>query len=120
MNIKLIQKIVNLYLTPKIVFLDFHSKTNYIVDNGLFESIQKEIVDKWQIIFYYNKEKFCQKYEISKEFDFNYITPYNFLQHFPIWGPHSASKKIYICIFFVQFLKKKYNLELKIYMNRLL
>jgi hypothetical protein len=29
------------------------SKTNYIVDNGLFESIQKEIVKKWQIIFYY-------------------------------------------------------------------
>jgi len=76
------------------------SKTNYIVDNGLFESIQKEIVKKWQIIFYYTKEKFCQKYEISKEFDFNYITPYNFLDYPPIWGPHSASKKtIYLSIF---------------------
>ena len=53
------------------------SETHYMVRNDFLGSIRNHIVYSWQPFFYYNKEKFFQTYEISKEFDFNYITPFN-------------------------------------------
>jgi len=42
----------------------------------------KNICFEWRIepFLYYNIEKFFQAYEISKQFDFNYITPFNYKQ----------------------------------------
>ncbi len=49
------------------------SETYYIVKNNFLEST-KEIWFEWLLrpFLYYNREKFFQTYEISKEFDFNY------------------------------------------------
>ncbi len=51
------------------------SETYYMVKNNFLESI-KDICFEWRIepFLYYNIEKFFQAYEISKQFDFNYIT----------------------------------------------
>jgi len=77
------------------------SGTYYMVKNDFLGNFMNIFSHRQLAPFlYYNKEKFFQTYEISKEFDFNYITPYNFLDYPPIWGPHSASKKtIYLSIF---------------------
>ena len=56
---------------------------------------------KMQPFLYYNKEKFLQTYEINKEFDLNYIIPYNY--KLPICCHRSAppplNKAIYLSIF---------------------
>jgi hypothetical protein len=63
----------------------------------------KEIWLEWLLrpFLYYNREKFFQTYEISKEFDFNYITPYNFKR--PIFfrrsAPPPSNKTTYLSIF---------------------
>ncbi len=128
MNTKLIQKIVNLYLTLKIVFLDFSfkitdekSETYYMAKNNFLESM-KDICFEWRIepFLYYNIEKFLQAYEISKQFDFNYITPFYYKRSifFHQSAPPPENKTAYLSIF-VRFLTKKYNLVLKINMNKL-
>ncbi len=50
-----------------------------MVENNFLESI-KDICVEWPIepFLYYNREKFFQTYEISKQFDFDYITPFNY------------------------------------------
>ena len=101
---------MNLYLTIKIIFLDFHSKITerksetyyYMVKNTFLESM-KNICFEWRIepFLYYNIEKFFQVYEISKQFDFNYITPFNY--KLPIFfhrsAPPSSNKTAYLSIF---------------------
>ena len=78
------------------------SETYYIVKNNFLESM-KEIWLEWLLrpFLYYNREKFFQTYEISKEFDFNYITPYNFKR--PIFfrrsAPPPSNKTTYLSIF---------------------
>jgi hypothetical protein len=78
------------------------SETYYIVKNNFLEST-KEIWFEWLLrpFLYYNREKFFQTYEISKEFDFNYITPYNFKR--PIFfrrsAPPPSNKTTYLSIF---------------------
>jgi hypothetical protein len=78
------------------------SETYYIVKNNFLEST-KEIWFEWLLrpFLYYNREKFFQTYEISKEFDFNYITPYNFKR--PIFfrrsAPPPSNKTAYLSIF---------------------
>jgi hypothetical protein len=78
------------------------SETYYIVKNNFLESM-KEIWLEWLLrpFLYYNREKFFQTYEISKEFDFNYITPYNFKR--PIFfrrsAPPPSNKTAYLSIF---------------------
>jgi hypothetical protein len=67
--------------------LDFQSKITdeksetyyYMVKTNFLESM-KNICFEWRIepFLYYNIEKFFQAYEISKQFDFNYITPFNY------------------------------------------
>jgi hypothetical protein len=55
------------------------SETYYMVKKNFFGSI-KDIFFKRQLspFLYYNKEKLFQTCEISKDFDFNYITPFNY------------------------------------------
>jgi hypothetical protein len=78
------------------------SETYYIVKDNFLESM-KEIWLEWLLrpFLYYNREKFFQTYEISKEFDFNYITPYNFKR--PIFfrrsAPPPSNKTTYLSIF---------------------
>ena len=45
------------------------SETYYMIQNNFFGSIQRLVLYKMQPFLYYNKEKFWQTYEISKEFD---------------------------------------------------
>ena len=81
---------------------DRKSETYYIVKNKFLEST-KNIWFEWRLepFLYYNREKFFQTYEISKEFDFNYITPYNFKR--PIFfrrsAPPPSNKTTYLSIF---------------------
>jgi len=78
------------------------SETYYIAKNNFLKSM-KEIRLEWLLrpFLYYNREKFFQTYEISKEFDFNYITPYNFKR--PIFfrrsAPPPSNKTTYLSIF---------------------
>jgi len=54
------------------------SGTYYMVKNDFLGNFMNIFVQRQLAPFlYYNKEKFFQTYEISKEFDFNYITPFN-------------------------------------------
>jgi hypothetical protein len=77
------------------------SETHYMVRNDFLGSIRNHIVYSWQPFFYYNKEKFFQTYEISKDFDFNYITPFNYKR--PIFfyrsAPPPSNKTAYLAIF---------------------
>jgi hypothetical protein len=78
------------------------SETYYIAKDNFLKSM-KEIWLEWLLrpFLYYNREKFFQTYEISKEFDFNYITPYNFKR--PIFfrrsAPPPSNKTTYLSIF---------------------
>jgi hypothetical protein len=78
------------------------SETYYIAKDNFLKSM-KEIRLEWLLrpFLYYNREKFFQTYEISKEFDFNYITPYNFKR--PIFfrrsAPPPSNKTTYLSIF---------------------
>jgi len=78
------------------------SETYYIAKDNFLKSM-KEIWLEWLLrpFLYYNREKFFQTYEISKEFDFNYITPYNFKR--PIFfrrsAPPPSNKTAYLSIF---------------------
>jgi hypothetical protein len=78
------------------------SETYYIAKDNFLKSM-KEIRLEWLLrpFLYYNREKFFQTYEISKEFDFNYITPYNFKR--PIFfrrsAPPPSNKTAYLSIF---------------------
>ena len=70
--------------------------------NTFLESM-KNICFEWRIepFLYYNIEKFFQAYEISKQFDFNYITPFNYKQR-SIFFHQSAPRKTKqhnICLF---------------------
>jgi hypothetical protein len=121
---------LNLYLTIKIIFLDFQSKITdeksetyyYMVKTNFLESM-KNICFEWRIepFLYYNIEKFFQVYEISKQFDFNYITPFNYKRSifFHQSAPPAPGKQKQYLSIFVRFLTKKYNLVLKINMNKL-
>ena len=82
------------------------SETYYMIQNNFFGSIIRRLYKMQPFYIYYNKKKFCQTYEISKEFDLNYIIPYNNYK-LSICCHRSAplNKKQYICIFCVMFLK---------------
>jgi hypothetical protein len=49
------------------------SETYYMIQNNFFGSIIRRLYKMQPFYIYYNKKKFCQTYEISKEFDLNYI-----------------------------------------------
>ncbi len=98
--------------------------------SGTYYMVKKDFLGNIMNIFllrqlapflYYNKEKFFQTYEISKEFDFNYITPFNYKR--PILFQQSArppkNKTASYLSIFVLFPTKKYNLVLKINMKKL-
>ena len=78
------------------------SETYYIVKNNFLEST-KEIWFEWLLrpFLYYNREKFFQTYEISKEFDFNYIPPFNYRgpNFFRRSAPPPSNKTAYLSIF---------------------
>ena len=48
MNTKLIQKILNLYLTIKIIFLDFHSKITERKSETYYYMVQKHFLRKYE------------------------------------------------------------------------
>ncbi len=77
------------------------SETYYIVKNDFLKRVQFDLIYELEPFLYYDKDKFFQTYEISKEFDFNYITPYNFKR--PIFfrrsAPPPSNKTAYLSIF---------------------
>ena len=115
---------MNLYLTIKIIFLDFHSKITerksetyyYMVKNTFLESM-KNICFEWRIepFLYYNIEKFFQVYEISKQFDFNYITPFNYKRSifFHQSAPPAPRKTKTISVYFCPVSDKEIQLSFK-------
>jgi hypothetical protein len=74
-------------------------ETYYIVKNDLLGRIRRELVYKCRPILYYNKEKFFQTYEISKEFDLNYSSPFYYERS--VWWHRSAplQKTTYLSVF---------------------
>ena len=82
---------------------EIKSVTHYMVKNYLTLSIPWDFAENWQPFFWNNNEKFYQTYEISKEFDFNYITPFTYKQR-PIGfhrsaPPPSCESDVYLSIF---------------------
>jgi hypothetical protein len=83
------------------------SETYYIVKNDFLGRVQFDIIYKLEPILYYNKDKFFQTYEISKEFDLNYTslsfnykrafwwhqtTPFNTTKYLSIFCPVSEKE----------------------------
>ncbi len=66
------------------------SETYYIGKNDFSGRVQFDIVYKWQPILYYNKDKFFQTDEVSKEFNLNYTSP---LFHYKraFWWHHTTT-----------------------------
>ncbi len=84
----------------------FLLKSHFMSDQSDFEvikTIERSTIDRIKT----NKKKFCQTYEISKEFDLNYIIILYNNYKLSICCHRSAplNKKQYICIFCVMFLK---------------
>jgi len=82
-----------------------NSGTYYMVKNNFLESM-KVLCFEWRIepFLYYTIEKFFLAYESSKQFDFNYITPFNYKRSIffhqsapPAPGKQNSIKSVYFC-----------------------
>ncbi len=75
----------------------------------------------WHLFYIITKKSSSKHMKISKEFDFNYITPFNYKRSILFTNqPRPRKTKTALSVyFFVRFLTKKYNLVLKINMNKL-
>jgi len=95
-------------------------KTHYMIKNNFQESILRYIVYSWQPFLFYNKEKFCQTYEINIKLDSNYITPFNLKRptYFQQSAPPASNITKYLSVFCPGF-KKKIQINLKIHISKL-
>ena len=83
------------------------SETYYIVKNDFLKRVQFDLIYELEPFLYYDKDKFFQTYEISKEFDLNYTslsfnykrtfwwhqtTPFNTTKYLSIFCPVSEKE----------------------------
>jgi hypothetical protein len=89
-------------------------KTHYMIKNNFQESIHRYIMYGWQPFLFYNKEKFCQTYEINIKLDSNYITPFNLKRptYFQQSAPPASNITKYLSVF-CPGLKKKIQINFK-------